>query len=141
MNGEFTVFHDGRFWIGVYEFREDGHVRAARHIFGAEPTNAELLQFAAGPGFTALSREAERAPAVPMEIRARSRVSAKRLAKQAKKAQESAGVGTAAQRALRESVAERAVENKAARKRREAEEAARRRALARAQARAKHRGR
>ncbi|VVJ15638.1 Uncharacterized protein DUF2992 [Amycolatopsis camponoti] len=50
------------------------------------------------------------------------------------------GIGTTAQRALKEAVAERAGENKAARKRRAAAEATRRRALARAKARAKHRG-
>ncbi|WIY05901.1 YjdF family protein [Amycolatopsis mongoliensis] len=132
MSGVFTLYHDGRFWVGVYEIHEDGLVRAARHIFGAEPNNAELAAFAAGRDFVRLADQAREAPPVPESERP------KRPAKQAK-AQE--GIGTAAQRALKEAVAERVVENKAARKRRAAAEATRRRELARAKARAKHRGR
>ncbi|WP_158892516.1 YjdF family protein [Amycolatopsis anabasis] len=141
MRSVFTVFHDGQFWVGVYEIHEDGLVRAARHVFGAEPNNAELAAFAAGPEFSALSREAHAAPAVPAARRPSARLTAKRAAKLAKKLQDDVGPGTAAQRALRESVAERVSENKAARKRREAAEAQHRRALARARSRARHRGR
>ena len=132
MSGVFTLYHDGRFWVGVYEIHEDGLVRAARHIFGAEPNNAELAAFAAGLDFVRLADRAREAPSVPERQRP------KRPAKQAK-AQE--GIGTTAQRALKEAVAERAGENKAARKRRAAVEATHRRELARAKARAKHRGR
>ncbi|MFE0024631.1 YjdF family protein [Amycolatopsis sp. NPDC059021] len=141
MNGVFTLYHDGRFWVGVYEIHEDGAVRAARHVFGTEPTHAELAVFAAGRGFVRLADAARAAPAVPVEERPTARLNAKRLAKLAKRAQEDVGIGTAAQRALKESVAERVVENKDARKRRAAAEAQRRRALARDKARAKHRGR
>ena len=129
MHGVFTLYHDGRFWVGVYEIHEDGLVRAARHLFGAEPNNAELAAFAAGHDFVRLADKAREAPPVPEQ---------KRRAKQVKSEE---GIGTAAQRALKEATAERAGENKAARKRRAAAEATRRRALARAKARAKHRGR
>jgi hypothetical protein len=128
MHGVFTLFHDGRFWVGVYEIHEDGLVRAARHIFGAEPNNTELAAFAAGLDFVRLVDAAREAPPVPEQ---------KRRAKQVKSDE---GIGTAAQRALKEALIERVVENKAARKRREAAEATHRRALARAKARAKHRG-
>lgn len=140
MHGVFTLYHDGRFWVGVYEIHEDGLVRAARHIFGSEPTNAELAVFAAGRDFARLADEARAAPPVPAEQRPTARLNAKRLAKQAKKAQADEGIGTAAQRALRNAVTHHAAENKAARKRRAATEATRRRTLARAKARAKHRG-
>ncbi|GAA1964026.1 YjdF family protein [Amycolatopsis minnesotensis] len=141
MHGVFTLFHDGRFWVGVYEIHENGFVRAGRHVFGAEPTNAELALFVAGREFTALGDEARTAPAVPAPSRAEARTNARRLAKTAAKTQDDVGVGTAAQRALSEAVTARAGENKAARKRREAEEARRRRELARGKARAKRRGR
>src|SRR5947207_11609039 len=114
MNGVFTLYHDGRFWVGVYEIHEPGGVRAARYIFGAEPNNAELAAFAAGRDFVRLADEARKAPPVPADQRP------KRLAKQAKRAHDEVGIGTAAQRALKEAVAERVVENKAARKRRAA---------------------
>lgn len=130
MSGVFTLYHDGRFWVGVYEIHEDGLVRAARHIFGPEPNNAELAAFAAGRDFVRLADEAREAPPVPVVRRP------KRLKKHV-----TYEVGTAAQRALSEAVAERATENKAARKRRAAAEAARRRALAKAKSRARHRGR
>ena len=140
MSGVFTLYHDGRFWVGVYEIYEDGQVRAARYIFGAEPNNAELSAFAAGRDFVRLADEARTAPPVPVEERPTARLNAKRLAKLAKKSQEDAGIGTAAQRALKESLDERVGENKAARKRREAAEAQRRRGLKREKARARHRG-
>ncbi|MGW5743460.1 YjdF family protein [Amycolatopsis sp. NPDC003861] len=140
MSGVFTLYHDGRFWVGVYEIHEDGQVRAARHLFGSEPTNAELAAFAAGRDFARLADEARAAPPVPTEQRPTARLNAKRLAKLAKKAQEEAGIGTAAQRALRDAVTQHAAENKAARKRRAAADATHRRTLARAKARAKHRG-
>ena len=141
MHGVFTLYHDGRFWVGVYEIHEDGLVRAARHIFGAEPNNAELAAFAAGRDFVRLADEARNAPPVPAEQRPTARLNAKRLAKLVKKAQDDAGIGTAAQRALKEAVAEQTGVNKAARKRRAAAEAARRRTLAKVKSRAKHRGR
>jgi DUF2992 family protein len=134
MSGVFTLYHDGRFWVGVYEIHEEGLVRAARHIFGSEPNNAELAAFAAGRDFVRLADEAREAPPVPVSERP------KRPAKQAKRAHDEAGIGTAAQRALRDAVTERAAENKAARKRRAAAEATRRRNLAKAKSRAKHRG-
>ncbi|MEU4251768.1 YjdF family protein [Amycolatopsis sp. NPDC026612] len=130
MHGVFTLYHDGQFWVGVYEIHEDGLVRAARHIFGAEPNNAELAAFAAGHGFVRLADRARSAPPVPAEQRP------KRLAK----SRDEPGIGTAAQRALRDALTERAAENKAARKRRAVAEASRRRAMARAKSRAKHRG-
>ncbi|MEV7092155.1 YjdF family protein [Amycolatopsis sp. NPDC051045] len=131
MHGVFTLYHDGRFWVGVYEIHEDGLVRAARHIFGSEPNNAELAAFAAGRDFVRLADDARKAPPVPQSEHP------KRLAK---KTHDEVGIGTAAQRALRDAATERAAENKAARKRRAAAEATRRRALARAKSRAKHRG-
>ncbi|WP_410607488.1 YjdF family protein [Amycolatopsis sp. lyj-109] len=140
MHGVFTLYHDGRFWVGVYEIHEDGLVRAARHVFGAEPTNAELAVFAAGRDFARLADEARAAPPVPAEQRPTARLNAKRLAKLAKKAQQDEGIGTAAQRALRDAVTQHAAENKAARKRRAAADATRRRTLAKAKSRAKHRG-
>jgi len=140
MHGVFTLYHDGRFWVGVYEIHEDGLVRAARHLFGAEPTNAELALFAAGRDFARLADEARAAPPVPAGQPPTARLNAKRLAKLAKKTQEDEGIGTAAQRALSDAVTQRAAENKAARKRRAAAEATRRRALAKTKSRAKHRG-
>ena len=40
-----TVYHDGQFWVGLAERVEDGRYGAARIVFGAEPSDEEILQF------------------------------------------------------------------------------------------------
>ena len=40
-----TVFHDGQFWVGLAERVEDGRYGGARIVFGAEPSDEEILQF------------------------------------------------------------------------------------------------
>lgn len=39
-----TVYHDGQFWVGVFERIEHGRLSACRVVFGAEPSNEELQQ-------------------------------------------------------------------------------------------------
>ena len=49
ISAQFTLFFDGRFWVGVLELHErrrgaeandrGGTVRAVRHVFGAEPSD------------------------------------------------------------------------------------------------------
>lgn len=43
-----TVYHDGQFWVGLAEHVEDGRYGAARIVFGAEPSDEEILQFVVG---------------------------------------------------------------------------------------------
>ena len=43
-----TVHHDGQFWVGLAEHVEDGRYGVARIVFGAEPSNEEILQFVVG---------------------------------------------------------------------------------------------
>ena len=38
-----TVYHDGQFWVGVFERVEDDRYSACRVVFGAEPSNEEIL--------------------------------------------------------------------------------------------------
>ncbi|WP_158013444.1 DUF2992 family protein, partial [Carbonactinospora thermoautotrophica] len=45
MSGTFTVFFDGQFWVGVLEVAGPDGVRAARYVFGSEPTGPDLLRF------------------------------------------------------------------------------------------------
>lgn len=40
-----TVFYDGQFWVGLAERVGDGRYGAARIVFGAEPSDEEILQF------------------------------------------------------------------------------------------------
>jgi hypothetical protein len=41
----FTVFFEDPFWVGILESEDEGRLAVARHVFGAEPSNAELLHF------------------------------------------------------------------------------------------------
>ena len=40
-----TVYHDGQFWVGIIEHVEDGKLGATRIVFGAEPSDEEIMQF------------------------------------------------------------------------------------------------
>lgn len=144
MDGSFTVFHNGQFWVGVLEIAGEDGVRAAQHVFGPEPTNAELLEFARGGGYDELSERAHAAPPVPAERRAEQRAeqrrTARRAAKLAAREQDQVGIGTAAQRALKEQLAQRRAASARARKQDRVAAAEHRRQRAAAKAKARHRG-
>ena len=40
-----TVYFDGQFWVGMAELVEKDQLRACRIVFGAEPSNEEVLDF------------------------------------------------------------------------------------------------
>lgn len=40
-----AVYFDGQFWVGMAERVEDGCLSACRVVFGAEPSNEEVLTF------------------------------------------------------------------------------------------------
>ncbi|MBS7106908.1 MAG: YjdF family protein [Collinsella sp.] len=40
-----SSYHGGQFWVGLAEHVEDGRYGAARIVFGAEPSNEEILRF------------------------------------------------------------------------------------------------
>ncbi len=39
-----TVYHDGQFWVGVFEHVEDRKLSVCRIVFGAEPSNEEIQE-------------------------------------------------------------------------------------------------
>lgn len=39
-----TVYHDGRFWVGLFENVTKGRLSVCRMVFGAEPSNEEILR-------------------------------------------------------------------------------------------------
>ena len=45
LSSTLTVYHDGQFWVGLAERVEDGTYGVARIVFGAEPSDEEILQF------------------------------------------------------------------------------------------------
>lgn len=40
-----TIFYDKRFWVGTFERTDKEGYALARHIFGAEPSDAEIYEF------------------------------------------------------------------------------------------------
>lgn len=105
-----TVCFDGQFWVGIVERVEDGALSSCRVVFGAEPSNEEVLDF--------VLRDWARlpfGPSVACEERAMAR-NPKRRQRQAARELKQRGPSTKAQVALaeqREALAqESAVRNK-----------------------------
>lgn len=46
MEGKLTVFYDPPYWVGIFEKIENEQFQACRFVFGAEPTDPQLLDFA-----------------------------------------------------------------------------------------------
>ena len=154
ISAQFTLFFDGRFWVGVLELHErrsgaeandqGGTVRAARHVFGAEPSDVALYDFLLTHGGALIDRAAA-CPPVPASRSAGSssapRPNPKRAARQAAKEAARARPSTAAQAALaaaREETATRASRDRSRRRRQKTEEDWARR---RQRAKRRHRGR
>ena len=129
-----TVYHDGRFWVGLAEHVEDGRYGVARIVFGAEPSDEEILQFVVGKWeklsfFGGKPAEASKPAKNP-----------KRRAREAAKALKRPAMSTKAQQALvtqREAMKQESVH---ARSRRRAEEADARFEQRKLKRKQKHRG-
>ena len=63
-----TVLFDTPYWIGLSEVERDGCLYVARHIFGAEPSDAEVSEFVQRD---LLTLQARMTVGVPIEQRAR----------------------------------------------------------------------
>ena len=110
ISAQFTLYFDGRFWVGVLEHHERHRggdvvgqvitVRAARHVFGGEPSDVELYDFLLARGDELIDRAAA-SPPVPASRSAGSsstpRPNPKRAARQAAKEAARARLSTAAQ--------------------------------------------
>ena len=93
-----TVCFDGQFWVGIVERVEDGALSSCRVVFGAEPSNEEVLDF--------VLREWARlplGPAVAREGRAMAR-NPKRRQREAAREARRAKPSTKAQLALAEAL-------------------------------------
>ena len=91
----FTVLFQPPFWVGIAERWEEAGYSAARVVFGAEPTDAQLYQW--------LEREWHRlnfSPAAEGEGPVRERKNPKRAQREARAATRTQGISTRAQEAL-----------------------------------------
>ena len=85
-----TVYFEDPFWVGVFERVEDDQLSVCRHVFGAEPTNAEVLAFV-----QQRFRKLAFSPAVAAD-RQMHHSNPKRRQRAARKASASRGIGTKA---------------------------------------------
>ena len=65
-----TIYFDGQFWVALVEHHRGTESVAARHVFGPEPNNAELLQWA-GQSWRRLHFAGDTANLVPHDSRRR----------------------------------------------------------------------
>ena len=129
-----TVYHDGQFWVGLAEHVEDGRYGAARIVFGAEPSDEEILRFVVSK-WAKLSFFGDEAAETKKLAK-----NPKRRAREAAKALRRPAMGTKAQRALasqRETMKRESAQARSQRRAEEAEAHFEQRKLKRKQ---KHRG-
>ena len=129
-----TVYHDGQFWVGLAEHVEGGRYGVTRIVFGAEPSDEEILQFVVGKWeklsfFGGKPAEASKPAKNP-----------KRRAREAAKALNQPAMSTKAQQALAAQREAMKQESAHARSRRRAEEADARYERRKQKRKQKHRG-
>ena len=92
-----TVYHNGQFWVGMFERVEDEQFSACRIVFGAEPSNEEIQEL-----ICERWRELRfTRPAAHEEVPGQAS-NPKRRQREAAKAMRSRGPSTKAQQALSE---------------------------------------
>ena len=129
-----TAYQDGQFWVGLAEHVEGGRHGAARIVFGAEPSDEEILQFVISKWeklsfFGHDPTEASKPAKNP-----------KRRAREAAKVLKRPAMGTKAQQALAAQREAMKQESAHARSRRRAEEADARYEQRKLKRKQKHRG-
>ena len=129
-----TVYHDGQFWAGLAEHVENGRYGVARIVFGAEPSDEEILKFVTSK-WEKLSFFGDE----PTEARNPAR-NPKRRAREASKALKQPAMSTKAQQALAAQRETRKRESTHARSQRRAEEAEARFEQRKLKRKQKHRG-
>lgn len=108
-----TLYHDGQFWVGLVEHVEDRKLGVARIVFGAEPSDTEILEFIVN-GWEKLSFYGNKEPDKPKVTK-----NPKRRMREAAKALSKPAMSTKAQQALseqRESMKEQSVQRRSLKK-------------------------
>jgi len=90
-----TVFFEEPFWVGVFESIDGNRLSAARVVFGAEPRDAELLEF-----ILRHYSELRFSPAVTT-VATKQVHNPKRMQREARKQTSANGIGTRSQQAIK----------------------------------------
>lgn len=129
-----SSYHDGQFWVGLAEHVEDGRYGVARIVFGAEPSDEEILRFVTSE-WEKLSFFGDKAIETNKPAK-----NPKRRAREAAKALKRPTMSTKAQQALAAQREAMKQESAHARSRRRAEEADARFEQRKLKRKQKHRG-
>ncbi len=92
--GQFVVFFEDPFWVGVFEEIEDGNLSVCKVTFGKEPTEEELWEFVLKN-----YHKLRFSPSVSVEVKQDAK-NPKRRQREAKKQLSAKGIGTKSQQAL-----------------------------------------
>lgn len=131
-----TVYHDGQFWVGIFERTDGGGLSVCRVVFGAEPSAEEIQRLVCdrwnGLRFTAPVDHGE-APKLASNPKRRQREASRELSQR--------GPSTKAQQALSEEREALALQRKAGARERREEDKRQRFELRQEKRKRKHRGR
>jgi hypothetical protein len=115
-----TVLYDEPFWIGLSERVENGKLTVAKHVFGAEPSMADIYEFVLNHSY-----DLEYSPPVDAETK-KEHINPKRRQREARKMTAQKGIGTKSQQALQMQREEKKIERKQISKEQKEEEKQRR---------------
>ena len=132
-----TVYFDGQFWIGLVQQQDEGRLRVTRHVFGAEPSNIEVLQFVLRDSLSVLACATA---AVSIDDAINPITNPKRAAREAAKVIRQPVVSTKAQIALKLQHKQHQQDRQQSSKAEREAESVRKREIARQKAKQRHRG-
>lgn len=130
-----TVYHDGQFWVGMFERVEGGKLCACRVVFGAEPSNEEIQELIVKRYRRLRFTEPVASGSAPKVV-----ANPKRRAREAAREMKRPGPSTKAQQALSEEREAIAGQRKAATREKRDQEKQRRFELRQEKRKLKHRG-
>ena len=129
-----TVLYEEPFWIGLSERVVNGKLTVAKHVFGAEPSMADIYEFVLNHSY-----DLEYSPPVDAETK-KEHTNPKRRQREARKMTAQKGIGTKSQQALQMQREEKKIERKQISKEQKEEEKQRRFELRQKKKREKRRG-
>lgn len=95
VSGKLTVFFEDSFWVGVFEYIENGKLSVSKVTFGSEPKDYEIYEFVLKKYYSLRF-----SPAVATVVK-ENRKNPKRLQRDVKKQMQKTGIGTKSQQALK----------------------------------------
>jgi Protein of unknown function (DUF2992) len=103
MATQLTIFFDKQFWVGVIEIEDTESVRSARHVFGPEPSDPEVLAWVRSRSFIELLDRVDSSISVEVDssLRRAKLPNPKRALRLARRAMTNIGVSSKAEEAMR----------------------------------------